>query len=275
MGKAAVNVGKIVEFIKSSKEPVDRKQILNATGYGGDFNYAMKLVVNGHDDIERIGDRSHVLYIYNPKKSENSEMKNPEGYADSTAGKAIRNVMRRTENDGKFPMSQKFGEVWGISSPKDSCEGILVVSAKGGTCIGYYVYPDKQNFMKPAYTKAIKDPDGHLHYIYILSMINAKVQGVREFKFKVSADDAPSIREYVMNVLNIEPPTVYTVDPAMERKLGEYREQVDKLLDENKKLRDDVEPLLSENKKLKENIENMTLRIKCEIYEKLLFERKA
>lgn len=275
MGKAAVNVAKIVDFIKSSKEPVDRKQILNATGYGGDFNYAMKLVVNGHDDIERIGDKSHAFYIYKPSKAIYSEMKNSEGYPDSTAGRAIAAVMK-TENGGRFPMRQSFGEVWPLSTVKGCCEGLLVVSAKAGTCIGFNVYPEKQDFMKPEYIKSIIDPDGHVHYVYTLSPVNTYASNIpgKDPKFEISDEEKESLRDWVCEIFNIEP-SIRTVeveikDTSLETEVAQlkasiarYQEQCDHLLEENAKL--------AETGK---NIELAVLKAKCEIYEKIVFGEK-
>lgn len=101
MGKKAIDTSAIINFIKTSKEPVSRKEIIEATGYKGDFSYAIKNVLREDSDIVKIQGANPSLNKYTTnslraRKEAASEMKNPEGYSDGTAGKAIANVMRST-----------------------------------------------------------------------------------------------------------------------------------------------------------------------------------
>lgn len=291
MGKAAIDTRDIVRFIKDSKEPVNKEQILKATNYKGDYQYAMKMVLSENEDIERIGTKTRALYIFNPKKPLNSEMRNHEGYLDVTAGRAIANVSK-VENDGNYPMGQKFGGVYGWSGAKGYCEGILIVAAKAGSCIGYGVYPDRQTFMLPKYTKTITDPDGHLHYIFILSPVHAYGTNVRQLKFMIPQDEKQKLKEYVADAMNIE--SAYGMEEVKKEnkcltdKLAVAEKEIDELRDANNRLgdklattlaemekyREQCDNLLDENARLAESakdIQRVILETKCRIYEKLLF----
>lgn len=296
MGKKTIDTSGILEFIKSSKEPVNKKQILEATGYKGDYKYAMKLLKEEHDEIQVTGTRGNAFYSWNPKKELYSEMKNSEGYPDGTAGKAIANVMR---NSGKYPMRQHFGEVWSTSNVNDDMEGLLVISAKEGMCICYNVYPSKKGFMKESSTFKWVDNLGK-HYVSTMSPVNVQERKLGKKLFEIGTAEKDCLKEFVMAALDISP-VVETItqqpveiekivpDPKDKRMIEQLEIRVNNLkakLDMTDARNFDLE---EENNLLKasiavpeaatkveyrtdpKEIEMAVLMAKCEIYEKLVF----
>lgn len=297
MGKKAIDTNSILEFIKSSKEPVSRKQILEATGYSGDYKYAMKQLKKEHEEIVVTGGRGKAFYSWSPKKELYSEMKNPEGYPDGTAGKAIANVMR---SSGKYPMRQHFGEVWSTSNVNDDMEGLLVISAKEGMCICYNVYPSKKGFMKDSCTFKWANNTGN-HYIYAMSPVNVQERKLGKKLYEIGDAEKDTLKEFIKVALDIMPviETVETVPLEVEKIVPDPEDK--KLIEKlevrvyDLKARLDAADvrnleLKEENDKLKasiavpeavtkveyrtdpKEIELAVLKAKCEIYERLVFK---
>lgn len=302
MGKKPIDTSSILEFIKSSKEPVSKKQILEATGYSGDYKYAMKQLKKEHEELTVTGSKGKAFYSWNPKKALYSEMKNPEGYPDGTAGMAIANVMK---SSGRYPMRQRFGEVWSTSNVNDDMEGLLVISAKEGMCICYNVYPSKKAFMKESSTFKWVDNTGK-HYISAMSPVNVQERKLGKKLFEIGAAEKDCLKEFVIAALDISPvtETVGTIpievpvekivpDPEDKRMIEQLEVRIYDLK-ERLNMADvrNVE-LEEENNKLKasiavpeavtkveyrtdpKEIEMAVLKAKCEIYERLLFAAPA
>lgn len=298
MGKKHIDTNSILEFIKSSKEPVSKKQIIDATGYSGDYMYAMKMLQKEHEELQVTTSKGKSFYSWNEKKALYSEMKNSEGYPDGTAGKAIANVMKCS---GRYPMRQQFGEVWSTSNVSDDMEGLLVISAKEGVCICYNVYPQKKGFMKDQYVFKWHDNSG-VHYICTLNPVNTQERKLGKKLYEIGTAEKNLLKEFVTAAIDVSP-VVETVktepverivpDPEDKRTIEELETRIDDL-----KARLDMTAVRSfeleeENNKLKasiavpeavtkveyrtdpKEIEMAVLRAKCEIYEKLLFPSSA
>lgn len=300
--KNAVDVTPIVDFIKSSGEPVGKKRIVEATGYKGKFDYAMKMILAGDYGIvvNNNVNRSLTTYSYVAKKPE-AEMKNPEGYPDRTAGKAIANVMR-SSNGGRYPMRQSVGEIWTSSNLVDDQEGFLVVSAKEGVCICYNVYPTKKSFMKPDYTMRWTDDIGHTHFISTINPVNLSERKLLKKIGTIGAGEKECLKTSVLNALSIDIPEpqekvkiVKVNDPITEKRLNEALSQNEKLgkeverlkknesefkltfdadaIERQAKLTEEIEELKGKINEKDKEIEFAVLQAKCDIYEKLLFDK--
>ena len=296
--KNAVDVTPIVNFIRSSEEPVGKKRIVEATGYKGKFDYAMKMILAGDYGIvvNNNVNRSLTTYSYVAKKPE-AEMKNPEGYPDRTAGKAIANVMR-SSNGGRYPMRQSVGEIWTSSNLVDDQEGFLVVSAKEGVCICYNVYPTKKSFMKPDYTMRWTDDIGHTHFISTINPVNLSERKLLKKIGTIGAGEKECLKTSVLNALSIDIPEpqekvkiVKVNDPITEKRLNEALSQNEKLSKEVENLKksasdadlesaeyslkqaEEIEELKRKINEKDKEIEFAVLQAKCDIYEKLLFDK--
>lgn len=299
-----VDKSKVLEFIKASKIPVGKKEIVASTGYRGDFAWCMKTLMQEYPQIKRTGNTRNVYYIWEEPETltadqgDYSEMKNQEGYPDGTAGRAIANVMK---SSGRYPMRQRFGEVWSTSNVNDDMEGLLVISAKEGMCICYNVYPSKKAFMKESSTFKWADDKGK-HYISAMSPVNVQERKLGKKLFEISAAEKDCLKEFVRAALDISPvvETVGTIpievpvektvpDPKDKRMIEQLEARIDDL-----KARLDTTAvknleLKEENNMLKasiavpgavttveyrtdpKEIELAVLKAKCEIYEKLIF----
>ena len=300
--KNAVDVTPIVDFIKSSEEPVGKKRIVEGTGYKGKFDYAMKMILAGDYGIvvNNATNRSLTTYSYVAKKPE-AEMKNPEGYPDRTAGKAIANVMR-SSNGGRYPMRQSVGEIWTSSNLVDDQEGFLVVSAKEGVCICYNVYPTKKSFMKPDYTMRWTDDIGHTHFISTINPVNLSERKLLKKIGTIGSGEKECLKTSVLNALSIDIPEpqekvkiVKVNDPITEKRLNEALSQNEKLgkeverlkknesefkltfdadaIERQAKLTEEIEELKGKLNEKDKEIEFAVLQAKCDIYEKLLFDK--
>ena len=292
MGK--IDTSKIVEFIKNAKRPVSRKEIIEATGYDGDFKYAIKIIASEHEEFQKSGSTTNMVYSWNEKKALYSEMKNSEGYPDGTAGKAIANVMKCS---GRYPMRQQFGEVWSTSNVSDDMEGLLVISAKEGVCICYNVYPQKKGFMKDQYVFKWHDNSG-VHYICTLNPVNVQERKLSKKLYEIGTAEKNLLKEFVTAAIDVSP-VVETVtteivpDPEdkrtieeLETRIGDLKARLDmtaarsfELEEENNKLKASIavpEAVTKvEYRTDPKEIEMAVLRAKCEIYEKLLFPSSA
>lgn len=275
----SVDMSSIIDFIKSSKEPVNKKQILEATNYTGDYKYAMKVLKEKYDELKVAGTRSNALYSWSPAKAVYSEMKNPEGYPDSTAGKAIANVMK---SDGKYRgnMKQKLGCIYSDAKAKPEVEGLLVLSAKGGTVVGYLVFSEKQPYMKERFTFEWSDDQG-THYILPMCPINIDEQYVgTKPKNKLNPETEERFKKAVRYALDIgieqvEVPVEVVAekvvpDPEDKAKL----DMLTALLDEVNKKNSDLQAQLDEIAATKDRITDKDLRLavaeaKLEVYERL------
>lgn len=268
MAAVKVDMSSVLEFIKNSKEPVNKAQILEATGYSGDFKYCIKTLKARHEELETVGNKFTAAYIWKPAKPLYSEMKNPEGYKDSTAGKAIANVMRSSGN-GRYPMRQHFGEVWSNSSVRDNAEGLLVISANGGVCIGYNVYPEFKAFIKKDFCFKWNDKKGW-HYISLINPINVYENYIGKCIM--------SVPEELMDTLRTEVAKIFPISVEIEEKIVEVEKVVEKEVPVEKIVEKIVEKEVPvEVEKIVEKptdpreIELAVLKAQNEIYELLIF----
>ena len=289
--KNSIDVTAIVDFIKSSDKPVGKKEIIQATGYKGHFNYAMQAIVSGDYGIIKNENHNPALTTYSVDvKQQKADMKNAEGYSDGTAGKAIANVMRST-NGGRYPMRQSFGEVWSSSNVVDDQEGFLIVSAKEGVCICYGVYPTKKPFMKADYTMRWTDDNSQMHYISTINPVNISERKLLKKLFVIGDAEKECVKISALRALGIDIPeaeekvrVVEVADPKTEKKMLEYRDKCDELLDKNQELSrkvDQLKDLLDttppevkvEYRTDPAEIEMAVLKATCAIYEKILFDK--
>ena len=294
MGKKTIDTSGILEFIKSSKEPVNKKQILEATGYKGDYKYAMSCLVKDHEEIEVIGGRGKAFYKWNPKKELYSEMKNSEGYPDGTAGKAIANVMRSSRSSGKWER-EKFGEFWSSSKVVGSQEGYLVLAAAYRTVICAAVYPEKMHFHKDGFYFTFADQKGHIHYASLIHILNKADDAFSDLKFTLSKNDQERLKTEVGSILGVsleprvEERTVEVSDPSDKKTIEELEAKIKEVDEANHRVTARNAVLAKENLRLKasiavpgavttveyrtdpKEIEMEVLKAKCDIYEKLVF----
>lgn len=261
-----IDKSKVLDFIKSSKVPVGKKTIVDATGYNGDFSWCIKSLMEENEEIQKAGTSRNATYIWNPKKTMYSEMKNSEGYSDGTAGKAIANVMK---SSGKYPMRQHFGEVWAISNVVDDQEGVLIISAKENTCICYTVYPCKKSFMKPDYTLRWTDDTG-THYISTINPVNLSERKLGKKLYDIGSGEKECLRKSLMAALDIVLPEPETKIQIVEKKV-EVPVEVEKEV--IKEVPVEVERIVEKEVYRTDptEIEMAVLRAKCEIYEKIIF----
>ena len=286
----------VLEFIKKAKSPVSKKEILEGTGFDGDFKAEIwKLRKVYPNELKSEGKTNNVKYFWveSKKKVVYSEMKNHEGYPDGTAGKAIANIMKSSSN-GKYPMVQSFGEVWSCSKLVDSQEGFLVVSAKKGICIGYMVYPEKTPFMKPDYTMRWSDDNGK-HYISTINPVNLSEKKLEKRIAKLKDSEKECLKTCLLNALSVDlPMQTKVVTKEIEKPVEVIKEVQVKdqaLINENAEIRDQNKKLGNRIEELEKQlavielpelrpveyrndpaeIEAAVMKAKIEIYEKLIF----
>lgn len=269
----------VLEFIKKAKNPVSKKEILEGTGFTGDFKGEIWKIRKVHpEELKTEGKTNNVKYFWveSKKKAVYSEMKNHEGYPDGTAGKAIANIMKSSSN-GKYPMVQSFGEVWSCSKLVDSQEGFLVVSAKEGTCIGYMVYPEKTPFMKPDYTMRWSDDNGK-HYISTINPVNLSEKKLEKRIAKLKDSEKECLKTCLLNALSVDlPMQTKVVTKEIEKPVEVIKEvpievtkEVVKEVPVEVVKEVEVVKTVEIHAEAKE-IELAVLKAKCEIYEKLVF----
>lgn len=275
----SVDMSSIIDFIKSSKEPVNKKQILEATNYAGDYKYAMKVLKEKYDELKVTGTRSNALYSWSPAKAVYSEMKNPEGYPDGTAGKAIANVMR---SNGRYQgnMKQKLGCIYSNAKASPEVEGLLVLSARDGIVVGYHVYSEIQSFMKEETTFEWEDEQGHHYIIPICPInINAKYIGTKP-KNKLDESTEEEFKNAVRYALDIGIEKVEVpVEVVAERVISDPEDKakldmLTALLDEVNKKNKDLQAQLDAITATRDRISEKELRLavaeaKLEVYERL------
>ena len=266
--KNSVDTSVVLDYIKSSPKPVGKVDIINATGYNGDFGYCIRTLMAKHDEIKKTGLNNRTLYSWDPKKAQYSEVKNPEGYNDFTAGKAIANVMK---SSGKYPMRQHFGEVWSCSTVVDDMEGYLIISAKDGVIICCNIYPNRKGFMKPDYTIKWVDKLGN-HYVSILHLVNVIERKVDRKLYDLDKEVQDQVKEKLYSSLGIVP------EVKFEYKEAEIVEKiVEKPVEVIKEVTKEVPvEVVKEVEVIKEvtdpkAIELAVLKARCEIYERLVF----
>ncbi len=269
----------VLDFIKKAKNPVSKKEILEGTGFDGDFKAEIWKIRKVYpEELKTEGKTSNVKYFWveKKKKAVYSEMKNHEGYPDGTAGRAIANIMKSSSN-GKYPMVQSFGEVWTCQKMVDSQEGFLVVSAKEGICIGYMVYPEKTPFMKPDYTMRWSDDNGK-HYISTINPVNLSEKKLEKRIAKLKDSEKECLKTCLLNALSVDIPMqtkVVTkeiekpVEVIKEVPIEVTKEVVKEVPVEVVKEVEVVKPI--EIHAEAKEIELAVLKAKCEIYEKLVF----
>lgn len=291
MAATKVDMTKVLEFLMNSKEPVTKGQIIEATGYTGDFKYCIKTLKAQHEELETVGQRAGAAYIWKPSKPIYSEMKNNEGYADKTAGKAIAHVM--TENNGRWPMRQRFGEVWSVTEKSQDKEGILVVSAKGGTVLCYKVYRVRKRFMNPDYIVSWADKNGW-HYISTLNIENVSDMTIAKKLYELDTETKKHIRGKIVEAFGTNIFDTVEVIKEVEKPVEVVKEiekpvevvkEVEKLVEVEKPVEvvKEVEKLVKIEIPVEKIVERPTdpreieiavLKAKNEIYEQLIFGAK-
>ena len=263
--KVTIDRSKVLDFIRTSDHPVTSKEIVQGTGYSGDAKYLMKAIVKEYPDkIQRIGERSRTAYIWNPVKALNSEMKNPEGYSDPTAGAAIRNTMK---SDGKYHRGFKFGEVYSCKSATDDMEGILVISARVGTVIGLKVYPKQKYWMKDGYFVDWADEDRN-HFASSTSFISIPEFNVGNKLCEIDPTEIPTLKGQINNAIDISMPIIdFNLSEPKEvikevEVVKEIKVPDQALLNENAELR-------NANKKLGDKIKELETRLAVDIFPEL------
>lgn len=267
MRKNSVDTSAVLNYIKASKVPVKKRDIIAGTGYDGDFRYCITKLLKEHEELQRIGSTgAEVSYVWKPGKAIYSEMKNPEGYSDSTAGKAIANIMR-TSNNGKYPMRQRFGDVWSSSNDVlDDQEGFLIITAKGGVIVACNVYPTKKPFMKDGLYFKWTDNNG-FHYASVINVVNITERKLSRKAYEIGTAEKAAFAKAVADVLDIQ------IEQEEKVVVKEIEKKVEVPVEVTKEVEKIVEvPVEKEVYRTDpKEIELAVLRAKCEVYEKLIF----
>lgn len=258
----AKDLTNVLEFIKASDHPVRKQDIVQATGFTGDFSHAINNLIKANDELQIVGSGKFRSYIWKPQKAIYSDMKNPEGYTDSTAGKAIANVMK-SMSDGKYPMRQKFGEVWSCNNVLDDLEGVLIISANDGMIFGYNVYPSKKGFMKDGHVFKWVDNEGS-HYISVMSPVNTNERKLVKKVLEVGAAEKIALKEKVSQAIGI------SINPVEVVKTVEVPVEVEKIVEKEVPVEKIVEKIVEVPTMDPKELELALLRQKVDIYEMFL-----
>ena len=305
------DVTALIDYIKSSKSPVGKSDIIKATGFTGDFARQMNKLRDKNPELQIVGAGKARRYIWKDGEKKipeapaslysaddvrrinwaagsiNKEMKNPEGYSDTTAGRAIANVMRTTASDGRYPMNQRFGEVWKLierdpHARKDNFTNeFLVIAAKASYCIGYRVFSEKTTYMSEGYVFKWRDDNG-MHYISLVNPINVYHRNLsKEGMYEIDSKKKEELRSLVSSVLDISTTIkeVQVPDPSAERTIKELQDKCDafeisnsRLEKENDELKAKLDDCKTDSKEMVviSGLELALLKQKVEIYEKFL-----
>lgn len=267
---------KIKSYIVSlGGKPVGKKAICEAVKYpaSGDFAMDMKIIMEQSDSIIASGTGKLRVYSFNPTKALYSEVKNPEGYKDSTAGKAIANVMRSSSmSKGTYPMRQQFGDVWQFGHPNGSQEGMLVISAMNGSVICVPVYPTRQGYMDDNATISWMDEDNKLHYVHLMNIQSRAERDLKRKLFTIPKVAQDKISKGVSDILGIKPDVVekvVTKEIPVEKiveKVVTKEVPVEKIVEKEVPVEVIKEVPTSDPR----DIELATLRVRVEVYEQFL-----
>ena len=268
-------------IVSQNGNPVGKKDICTAIGYPkvGDFAADMKAIMEQSDSIIASGAGKLRAYSFNPKKSLYSEMKNPEGYKDSTAGKAIANVMRNdpvtlNESDGTYPGPYHFGDFWKVSNRStsgSSQEGMIVLAAKNGSIICVPVWPSKLRFMEEKETISWIGEDGNYHYVYVMNIQSRPAEEFKERKWSMPKSEKEKLSKKVAGILGIKPDVVekvVTKEIPVEKiveKVVTKEVPVEKIVEKEVPVE-----VIKEVPIDPRDIELATLRVRVEIYEQFL-----
>lgn len=253
---------KIVDYLKSQHNPRTKKEIVSGAGFGGDFDYAIKVLMNEHSEIVKGNVRGRTAtYCWRSKKeTEEKPLTNAEGYSDPTAGKAIINAMKLS--NGKYPMRQQFGEVWSTSRVVGDQEGVLILFARNSRCIVIPVYPTKKSFFDDEISLRWQTKDEYWHFTSMSSICNYSDNILSKRLYSLSEEDKERVREAVIKVFgaecSFETKSIETVEVPVEVEKEVVKEVVR-----------EVEVPVQTDKK---DIEILLLQQKVEIYERLLFK---
>lgn len=262
-------------IVSQNGKPVGKKDICTTIGYPkvGDFAADMKAIMEQSDSIIASGAGKLRVYSFNPTKALYSEVKNPEGYKDSTAGKAIANVMRSTSmSKGTYPMRQQFGEVWQFGLPNGSMEGMLVISAMNGSVICIPVYPSKQGYMEDNATISWMDENDKLHFTYLMNVQSRAERDLKRKLFTIPKVAQEKISKGVSDILGIKQDVVekvVTKEIPVEKiveKVVTKEIPVEKIVEKEVPVEVIKEVPTSDPR----DIELATLRVRVEIYEQFL-----
>ena len=283
-GKKTSDRSKVLEFIKASKVPVGKAEVIKATGFDGDFPWCMHSLMNENEEIEKYGTKRLTTYLWKPKKPLYSEMKNAEGYPDPTAGKAMANAMK---SDGKYHRNFKFGEIYACSEQRGDQEGLFVISSKSGTVVGLNVYPEMKDFMNGFYTWHDERGD---HFVSPIQVVNVKERNLTKKMFELDQKAKEECKDIFSAVLGLQsfvetkvamPVEVIKEVPVKDQALINENAEI---RDQNKKLGNRIEELekqlaviaLPELRPVEyrndpAEIEAAVMKTKIEIYERLIF----
>lgn len=270
----------IVKLLKKEGRPLKRKEIIESGGYAGHntsyFSCFMDRLMAEHPEIHKNGRHASTTYEWvekTPAAKKKDEMKNAEGYSDPVAGIAIANVMRQSVS--RYPERQRFGELWRTGG-NNEYEGILVISAKEGICIGCFVYGSRKGSMKDGYTFTWAGKTGR-HWCSLLNIINFQTRNIVSRIEELDDQKKAELRKLLADTLGYEVtkevevkeiekpvevvkevPVEKIVEKVVEKKVGMTEEEVQELLDVQEK-----------------EFERKLLEQKVSIYEKVLFRKGA
>lgn len=257
-------------IISLNGKAVGKKAICEAVKYpaSGDFAGDMNSILAEGSGITVVGVGRARAYMYSPVKELYSEVKNPEGYKDFTAGKAIANALRSSglNNGGRYPMRQQFGEVWQFSLPNGSMEGMLVVAAKNGSCICVPVYPTKQGYMDQSATICWLDEKKEMHFAYLMNLQSRAERDLKKKLMDLPEDAKEKLLKKCSEVLGLKPETI-EVEKIVEKPV-EVIKEVEKIVEKPVEVIKEVPvPVTSADPR---EMELALLRQRVEIYEQFL-----
>lgn len=272
--KAKEKRQRIVKYLKSAGRPVGKVDIVKNAQVDGVFDSIMRKTREEYPQIHKIGDKQAALYEWKEAApAPEPKNKNAEGYSDSTASKAIANVMRQTPTG--YPERQKFGELWRTGG-NNEYEGILVISAKEGICIGCFVYGSRKGSMKDGYTFTWAGKTGR-HWCSLLNIINFQTRNIVSRIEELDDQKKAELRKLLADTLGYEV-TKETQIKEVEKEVEVVKEvPVEKIVEKvvEKKVgmtEDEVQELLDAQEK---EFERKLLEQKVSIYEKVLFRKGA
>lgn len=265
---------RIVGYLKSAGRPVGKSDIVKNANIDGVFDSIMRKTREEYPQIQKIGDKQGAMYEWKePEPTKKETFKNAEGYSDKTAGKAIINAMKQASTG--YPERQKFGEFWRTGG-NNEYEGILVISAKEGMCIGCFVHSSRKGFMKDGYTFNWYGKTGR-HWCSTLALINFQTRNITTRIEELDEQKKTEFRNLLAETLGyevtkevqviekpvevekiVEKEVPVEVEKVVEKKVGMSEDEVQELLDAQEK-----------------EFERKLLEQKVSIYEKVLFRKGA
>ena len=280
---------RIANYLKTAGKPVGKWDIMENAQIAGVFDCIMRKTREEYPQIQKIGDKQQATYIWKevtpvkvmmpePEPAKKEVYVNASGYKDTTAGKAIENVMRsRPISDGRYPGNMHFGEFWAVKG-KNETDGILVISAKEGKCFGCFAHDYRKGFMKDGYILDWADKSGR-HWVCTLGLMNYDTEKMRNKIGELDEEKKSDFRKLLAKTLGYEATTeVKYEDRPVEKivEVGMKEEEVQRLLDEQEVAYEKkIEQLKTEMEAVKKQREEDMLKQKVSIYEAILFKKGA